>query len=314
MSNLVTFDSKPVASEFDDVFATITQAAVGGISSGGFNRLKLQNGRFVIVRPDGDEMLKYLEVDIVVVDAIPNLVRKFYAGSYKGDQEAVAPDCQSSNGKTPTGGDNRQCETCADCPQNVWGTSRGADGKLGQGKACSERKQLAVYLHETREVLGLEVPPTSLKNFQAYVTLLNNHGRMLPKSITRLGTEIRKESGSAMLTFSFGGDLGAKEIATVAELYQSPEVKRITHPEEGLSLPAPNAKPALEAPKTAPKAAEVVEEDDIPPPPKRAPKKAQEQEEVQAPPKQTQSVQKETTTQEAFFDDDDDELARELDL
>ena len=39
-----------------------------------------------------------------------------------------------------------QCETCAACPKNQWGTSVRQDGRAGRGKACRNTRRLAMIV------------------------------------------------------------------------------------------------------------------------------------------------------------------------
>ena len=335
MSNLTVYNnSTPIVTDFDTLFDDIMGSIEEELGGASFPRLKLQSGRFIIDRGAEEETLKSLETEVIVLNAIPNLCRKYYAKAYRGDEEATAPDCLSLNGKTPTGGDNRQCESCDKCSHNVYGTARGQDGKLGAGKACSEYKQLAVYHAKTREILGLAIPPTSLKKFGEYLRTLKAHNRTLPKVITILGSDVRKETGNSVFTFEFGGDLGEKEITKVVEMVASDEVKQIVStvgfvaapkPEQGKievqeEEPKPIAKPAAkpkkeEEPKPIAKPAAKPKKE-IPKEPlvKKVDSLFDDEEEVEPEEQAIEPKQKSQAAQDSFFDDDDDELAKELGL
>lgn len=60
----------------------------------------------------------------------------------------------------------RQAEACADCPKFEWGS----DPNGGRGKACKERRRLALLpVDGTSEMILLSIPPTSLKNWSNHV-------------------------------------------------------------------------------------------------------------------------------------------------
>jgi hypothetical protein len=65
---------------------------------------------------------------------------QFYSKPFGEGAEVSPPDCTSSDGITPDGGDSKQGELCATCRQNQYGS----DLKGGRGKAC--QNQLRIYL------------------------------------------------------------------------------------------------------------------------------------------------------------------------
>lgn len=69
---------------------------------------------------------------------------------------------------------NKQCDNCTDCWANEW---ESAD--TGKGKACNDRRRLALVVagkDDSMELKILGIPPTSLKNWKAYVNELENLG------------------------------------------------------------------------------------------------------------------------------------------
>lgn len=67
---------------------------------------------------------------------------------------------------------DQQSEKCEDCPHNEWGS-----GKVGQSKACNDRRLLAV-IHgdaddlEEAAIVGVSVSPNGLKAWDGYVSNL----------------------------------------------------------------------------------------------------------------------------------------------
>lgn len=63
--------------------------------------------------------------------------------------------------------DEKQAESCAACPKFEWGS----DPNGGRGKACKERRKLALIPKDmSAETLLLSIPPTSLKNWANHVS------------------------------------------------------------------------------------------------------------------------------------------------
>jgi len=66
-----------------------------------------------------------------------------------------------------------QCDNCADCWANEW------ESGTGKGKACADRRRLALIVagkNDEMELKLLNIPPTSLKNWKAYINDLDNMG------------------------------------------------------------------------------------------------------------------------------------------
>jgi hypothetical protein len=80
----------------------------------------------------------------------------FFSSAY-GEGEAAAPDCCSSNGIKPDGGQFPQAESCRSCDLNKFQSASD-----GQGKAC--KNTIRLYVLADGEVIPslLIAPPTSL--------------------------------------------------------------------------------------------------------------------------------------------------------
>lgn len=138
----------------------------------------LADGR-IVAFPD-----RAMTADIIIVSANPtggNTYRQWFATEYT-EGEAVAPDCWSPDGEIPSPKSARpQGSTCANCPQNVKGTS-----KTGRGAACQHRKNLAVVFADDPEmrVFRLNLPATAMfgkSERQGWYTL-TEYARMLANS------------------------------------------------------------------------------------------------------------------------------------
>ena len=152
-----------------DELAKRAQAESEHIPAGTGNTISLgRNGQFKFQGGDlGDEM------DIVIVAHI--FTNKYFDTPYDADnptppacfaigtvQENLAPHDSSPD---------KQAEACADCWANEWATG------VGRGKACGNRYRLAIVhadvLASTQDIVFMEVPPTSLAEFNKYVNKLN---------------------------------------------------------------------------------------------------------------------------------------------
>jgi len=116
--------------------------------------------------------------DVVVLESIHE--NAFYPDKY-GTTDNTSPACFAFS---VDGGDamaphpdaeHKQAKTCKECPNNKWGS---ADGGRGKGKACGNRRRLAVIPAgecNTAEAISnapvayLRVPPTSTRFWGAYV-------------------------------------------------------------------------------------------------------------------------------------------------
>ena len=101
------------------------------------------------------------QLQAVVLKAKPGKEKAWYKERYTPGQEASSPDCYSEDGTTPAANcRDKQCENCASCPQNVFGSGTDQSGNPTNGKACSDRKILAIYA--AGSVFRFAVPPASL--------------------------------------------------------------------------------------------------------------------------------------------------------
>jgi hypothetical protein len=171
-------------------------------------------------------------LDVVIVDASPMLSKTFYASGYvEGSTEA--PDCSSINGITPDAGVKaKQAETCALCPQNVWGSSTNeSTGK--KGKACSDGRRIAVVPIRdiTNESFGgpmmLRIPPASLQAGQQYASKLAPLGVDTHMVATRISFDVKEAYPS--FVFTAIRVLTPDEFATVLKMRETSETKAILY-------------------------------------------------------------------------------------
>lgn len=163
----------------------------------------------------------------VVLKAKPGKEKAWYATAYTPGQETQSPDCFSDDGVKPDPSCRlKQCDNCASCPQNVFGSGTKQDGSPSDGKACADRKVTALFA--AGSAYRFAVPPASLKNWDSYCNQLTTKGLPLPAVITIIGFE--QGDTAYKLTFAFGGMLAEAQLGAVVKMLDAPEVKDIVSP------------------------------------------------------------------------------------
>jgi hypothetical protein len=122
--------------EVDDV----TRALSGG--STGVKRIALGNNKFIL-KVSGAEISKSNDnkMEIVIVNASPNVSRTFYAKAWDPKADAAPPDCWSNDGEKPDASIKEpQSPMCMNCPQDIAGSGQGST------KACRKNRRIAVAL------------------------------------------------------------------------------------------------------------------------------------------------------------------------
>lgn len=160
---------------------------------------------FEIETIDGPEAVK----EIQGVPVFTKISRSFWIESYDDSGGGSPPDCVSDDGNIgyptepvaeklkgmveirPDGG-----VLCANCPYNKFGSA-----KVGDGKACQERRFFFIVPPDSSLPLFLSTPPTSLGLAKKYLLRLASHSLpywsrimkiYLTKSNNRAGTEYSK--------------------------------------------------------------------------------------------------------------------------
>ena len=254
------------------------EAAMANVSTGFPPRIKMGGKQFILVDGNGAEtpipMGKLfkgpddnLYLKTVVLRAKAELQKRWYATKFDPSKEGVAPDCFSNDGVKPDASiPTPQCDTCAACPNNAFGSGSNENGAATAGKACTDNKMLAVFL-PGQGVHELKITPASLKNWGMYVKALTSRGIPVGNVFTLVG--FVSEATFPVLTFQYGGPVPESGIEKLAALAVSPEVEeiinqRITYQAKQVEAkkPAPTEKPkAVPAkPKPAPKKEEPVDD------------------------------------------------------
>ena len=250
MSNITLFKQGNVA--LPDYLKTpddMTKALAGNTSG---KQISIKGGVWRLI-VSGEEVAKNEDraMNFIVLAANPHTNRTFFAQKYEEGKD-VQPTCWSEDGVKPNAevpADQRQCSTCADCPQNIAGSGEGTS------RACRYSRRLAVALENDLEgnVYRLQLPAKSIFGkpegekmpLQAYAKFLAGHG--VPMS--GVVTEARFDTSEAVPVLKFRAVRPlnrdeweqAKEAAKSEDALRAIEFKMVLKPKDGS---APATKPA----------------------------------------------------------------------
>lgn len=203
-----------VAHQSDDLAGQLTAL---GASPGLIKRVLKASSNFALMESPKIPRIKALS-DGVVFDAadLEEAPKKDFQGVilYGAKQKAFyekdfdpavkqPPDCFSHDGKKPDSSAAKpQSTLCKGCKQNQFETA-----KMGKGKACRDLRRLFFLLSVTpgeESVMPIQfnVTPTSLKNFDDYLSKLVTYGMSIEEVVTKV-TGSKKTRDDKYLTFSF---------------------------------------------------------------------------------------------------------------
>ena len=269
MSNELTIPSKSDVPAYvlnPELARQANEEAAAGISTGYPARIKLSGTKFALVDGNGEEkpyppskMIigpdENQYIPMVVLKAKKALQKSWYLKKYDPNAElAQGPDCFSTDSERPDPSSPiKQCDTCAMCPHNAFGSGTDQNGNATKGKACSDSKILAVFVPNFG-VHSFKIPPASLKNFGLYVKQLSVNGIPLGTVKTLVGFDLAMSY--PVLVFKFGGFLKQEHLPELEKLSLSLEVDEIIGGKPAVSAPALPAPPKQDK-------APVVEDDDL---------------------------------------------------
>lgn len=273
MSNIVTLPSinlpAPLLQQFNNFNGADDLDA--GVS-GGFPVMSIRGAKWRIVE-GGEEHPIYIPgsndlapaVRVVILRANAAVSKTFYAAQYVEGTDAK-PDCASSNGVRPDPESaNPQCDTCAACPQNVWGSKISPSG--AKIKACADVRRVAILPSDDLNYapILLRIPAASLADLAAYGKALKKRGIPYAAVVTKLSFD--PDASYPKIMFTFERVLTAEEMQEVASRLDDPiidDVLGLNAPVAALAAPAedkfnipqdikPPAAAAEPAPQEAPK-------------------------------------------------------------
>lgn len=217
--------------EFNDDLSSGVSGGFGVLSiRAGMFRVKYQGDETVVRQDQNDEDSDPVRsMEVVFLKASPHLSKIYYAKAYQeGDDNA--PDCFSLDGKTPDpSADDPQCETCAACPHNKFGSKITPAGK--KAKACQDARRVAVAPAGDipNEVYGgpmlLRVPAASLGDLAQYGKTQRQNGRRYDALVTRVSFDT--EASFPKLRFNAVRHLNADELMQVYTHISKDVVERI---------------------------------------------------------------------------------------
>lgn len=298
----------------DDLSAGI-KSSFGIVSiRGGTWKIKFGGDEQAVLNEDGDPKPG---LEVVLVKASPKISKIFYEGKWQEGSDAE-PTCFSNDGEYPDIGSLvPQAESCAACPQNVWGSAITESDK--KSKACHDSRRVAVAPANdiANEVMGgpmlLRVPAASLKDLATFGKAVAQKGLPYCAIVTRLSFD--PEAAYPKLRYKAVRALTEDEgEAVAAHLANTDMINSV------LGLGAPGSVPA-DVPKVAPKTAAkpaTVEEPSVDADFEEPIEPAKKAETKAAAPKKKAATKPATKpaagTGEAAPDDDLDNILAELDL
>jgi hypothetical protein len=170
LSNLIPFGDDFAVPAFAK--AKAVNADLTAHASQGFSSMSIKGKQFAIVTDgirkalmnpkDPDSPATYIEV--VLVKSNPNTSKTFYAKGYDpAAGENVKPTCFSNDGIKPDAlVASPVSQSCATCPNNVYGAKITENGK--KSKPCTDSVRVAIAAPDNlNDVYLLRVPPASIK-------------------------------------------------------------------------------------------------------------------------------------------------------
>lgn len=194
--------------------------------------LRHRGERHNIIRPDDGTPSSYL--DVIILGQARMKSKSFYKKFDPGTSDGDRPICASIDGVVPDADvTQKQCDSCALCPRNVWKT----DPQTGRkGRECTDYKRLAVLVlpTQTKPILGepllepvfLRVPPASLNSLAIMGETMANQGMHFSTYITRISFD--PSAAHPQMVFRPLQPLTDKEAPVILELRASSIVGRIT--------------------------------------------------------------------------------------
>lgn len=227
MTNLVPFNQAALPAHLQQAAGSAKANLIAATGTGGasVDSLSIKGGRFHVVRSGQQPLtLELFKLQVIILHANPGITKAFYEGAWNPDADAEAPICSSDDGVAPRADSEKpQCATCPACPQNQFGSKINPTNQKPT-KACQDKKTIAIVTPGKAggEVLRMQIPAASLKDFGAYL-------RSLPVAYQYVITEISFDTTANFpkLLFKPVDYVSAEEVATVDKRHDSDEVKAI---------------------------------------------------------------------------------------
>lgn len=221
----------PAHLQNNSVAAARNAGALAGTGGGGVDRISLKQSRFRLVE-GGEEVAKLdaSALNLVLLRVNDGIAKTYYEKAWNPNQEAEAPTCYSDDGVVPSpNADKPQSRTCAECPQNAWGSKINPNTQA-ESKACSDAKRIAVMaagnlLQDNAKVYQLSVPAASLKDFGKYIRQLNALSPAVPYNALVTQVAFDTDATFPKLLFSPVRYLSTEEFNVAEEKFEAEPVK-----------------------------------------------------------------------------------------
>lgn len=226
MSQMIPFQQSALPAHLQQAAAGVQDNMLAATGTGGVSvdHISIKGGRFHVVRAGQQPVtLQLFALQVVILQANSGVTKAFFDKPWVEGQEPEAPVCSSDDGVVPRAdSDKPQCNTCAACPNNVFGSKITEQGK--QAKLCIDKKTVAIVTPgaEDGEMLRLQIPAASLKDFGAYM-------RSLPVKYCYVVTEITFDTTVSFpkLLFKPVGYVSEQGAAIIARRHDTDEAKAI---------------------------------------------------------------------------------------
>lgn len=229
-----------------DMNAAASQGLSAGFAVVGYK------GRNWRIKYRGDEQLlkdakgvPIPALESVIVGVSPHVSKQYYDKRYSEGDDA-APDCFSLDGITPDPQSaKKQCESCAACPMNVFGSRITEAGK--KAKACQDARRIAIVpLGDIENAsyggpMLLRLPPMSLPNLATFSREISRYGAQPYMVATAIG--FNYDVAYPEITFAAARWLSEDEAKRVVEVMKDPQVERILSTSDVAEM-APAAAPS----------------------------------------------------------------------
>lgn len=203
------------------------QASFGVIGYKGKNwRIKYRGEEILVKDSRG---LPEAALEVVIVGVSPNISKAYYEKKWN-EGDSGAPDCYSVNGVHPVAASpKKQCDSCAACPQNVWGSRVTDQGK--KAKNCQDSRRIAVV--PAADIANtdfggpmlLSLPPMSLSGLSMFAKELGRLGGQPFMVATQL--TFAPELAYPQIEFKALRWVTDEEAVTVKELLDDPQIGRM---------------------------------------------------------------------------------------
>ena len=118
------------------------------------------------------DMAKFADPFDKVLDTLKGvIVYKHQArGYWPENSNDKVPECSSMDGIIGTNTETGEEINCASCQYNEWGSAESGENEEARGKACKEMRRIYLDLEEYELPVMLTLPPTSIKEFDNYIS------------------------------------------------------------------------------------------------------------------------------------------------